>query len=258
MSKTIQKKLLLSSTLLAISALSAIPVIPVMADDKPLTIREQAPRQAYQTTNENTQKVVAEDSVMAEIATLQKEWARIKYQMPEKKAQLDAIHRLEAQAAEVALKYPDRAEPKIWEGIILSTDAGIVKGLSALGKVKKAKMLFETSLNQNPRALEGSAHTSLGSLYYQVPGWPLGFGDDKEAERHLIMALQINPNGIDSNFFYGDFLLQNGRHQEAKKYFEKAMMAPNRPDRPLADAGRRQEIKAKLADIDQKHKDNEK
>jgi Tfp pilus assembly protein PilF len=103
--------------------------------------------------------------------------------------------------------------------------------------------------------LDGSAHTSLGSLYYQVPGWPIGFGDDDEAEKHLKKAIQLNPNGIDSNFFYGDFLLQDDRYEEAKIYLSKALQAPDRPNRPLADAGRRQEIKAALAQIDQKMKD---
>ncbi|HBR68832.1 MAG TPA: hypothetical protein DEA55_05595 [Rhodospirillaceae bacterium] len=190
-----------------------------------------------------------------DIATLQGEWARIKYQVSDKDTQLNAIHKLESQAATVSAKYPANAEPKIWEGIILSTDAGIVKGMSALGKVNKAKELFEASLRQNPTALDGSAHTSLGSLYYQVPGWPVAFGDDEEAEKHLKKALQLNPYGIDPNFFYGDFLLQDNRLEEAKTYLSRALQAPDRPNRELADAGRRQEIKAALAKIDQKMKD---
>ncbi|MCC7304929.1 MAG: tetratricopeptide repeat protein [Alphaproteobacteria bacterium] len=190
-----------------------------------------------------------------DIAALQTEWAHIKYQISDKDQQLQAIHKLEAQASSVSAKYPANAEPKIWEGIILSTDAGIVKGLSALGKVEKARDLFEASIRQNPTALKGSAHTSLGSLYYQVPGWPVGFGDDDKAEKHLKSALQLNPEGIDPNFFYGDFLLQDGRLEEAKKYLNHALEAPDRPGRELADEGRRQEIKAALAKIDQNMKD---
>lgn len=192
---------------------------------------------------------VQEDPVMEQIRALQTEWAQIKYQIVGRDAQLEAVHRLEDEAAKVTQAYPDRAEPKIWEGIILSTDAGIVKGMSALGKVEKAKELLESSLRLDPRALDGSAHTSLGSLYYQVPGWPIGFGDDEEAEKHLKQALQINPNGIDPNFFYGDFLLQDDRPDEARTYLERALQAPDRPGRELADAGRRQEIKAALAKI---------
>lgn len=246
-------------TLLLSTALFALTLSPAFAEDTPWTIKERAAQPAFQTIDQaGTEEPVIEDPVMASLKPLQKEWARIKYQIPDEDSKLNAIHKLEAQAAQLSAQYPNRAETKIWEGIILSTDAGIVKGLSALGKVKKAKELFEFSLKLDPKALDGSAHTSLGSLYYQVPGWPVAFGDDDEAEKHLKMALQQNPDGIDPNFFYGDFLLQDDRASEAKKYLEHALMAPDRPDRALADAGRRQEIKAALAKIAEEGKNKKK
>lgn len=236
-------------TYLLSTALMAMAISPAIADDNPWTLKERHQQPSFQVIDQAESEPVSEAPVMARIKPLQKEWARIKYQVPDKDTQLEAIHRLEAQAAAVSAQFPNSAEAKIWEGIILSTDAGIVKGLSALGKVKKAKELFETSLKLDPNAMDGSAHTSLGSLYYQVPGWPIAFGDDDEAEKHLLLALRMNPDGIDPNFFYGDFLLEDDRPAEAKKYLEHALMAPDRPDRPLADAGRRQEIKATLAKI---------
>ena len=199
-----------------------------------------------------------QDPVMEQVAYLQNEWARIKYQMPEEDAQLTALHALEDHAAKVTATYSSRAEPKIWEAIILSTEAGIIKGMSALPKVKQAKELLEAAERIDTNALEGSAHTSLGSLYYQVPGWPVGFGDDEEAEKHLKHALQINPTGIDPNFFYGDFLLQDDRYDEAKTYLDRALQAAARPGRELADAGRRQEIKAALAKVGEKFNSKDK
>lgn len=217
--------------------------VPVVAQDYGYTQQATAPSQQQL------------DPVAEQIAFLQQDWARIKYQVAGEDAKLDAIHKLEDHAAKVSAAYPNRPELLIWQGIILSTDAGIVKGISALGKVKKAKGLFETALRIDPTALDGSAYTSLGSLYYQVPGWPIGFGDNDKAEKNLKQALSLNPNGIDSNFFYGDFLLQNGRYDEAKAYLERALQAPARPGRELADAGRRQEIKAALAQVQEKMKD---
>ena len=217
--------------------------VPVVAQDYGYTQQATAPSQQQL------------DPVAEQIAFLQQDWARIKYQVAGEDAKLDAIHKLEDHAAKVSAAYPNRPEVLIWQGIILSTDAGIVKGMSALGKVKKAKGLFETALRIDPTALDGSAYTSLGSLYYQVPGWPIGFGDNDKAEKNLKQALSLNPNGIDSNFFYGDFLLQDGRYDEAKPYLERALQAPARPGRELADAGRRQEIKAALAQVQEKMKD---
>ena len=184
----------------------------------------------------------------ADVSGLQQEWARIKYQVPDKEAKLQAIHALEETAAQTVAANPNNAEPLIWQGIILATDAGIVKGMSALGDVKQAKALFEKSLQLDPTALEGSAQASLGSLYYQVPGWPVAFGDDAKAEEHLKAAVKISPNGIDANYFYGDFLLQAKRYDEAVTYLNTALQAPARPNRQVADSGRRQEIKQALAE----------
>lgn len=226
----------LSAALIAVS-------VPAFAQDPAL---QAAPAMLEQ---------ASPDPVQQQLSTLQTEWARIKYQVVGEDAQLEAIHLLEERAAQLSATYPSRAEPKIWEGIILSTEAGIVKGISALPKVEKAKALLEESLKIDPNALDGSAYTSLGSLYYQVPGWPVAFGDDEKAESSLKQALSINPDGIDPNFFYGDFLMQDGRVSEAKIYLERALMAPERPGRELADAGRRQEIKAALAKLAEKEKD---
>ena len=53
--------------------------------------------------------------------------------------------------------------------------------------------------------------TSLGTLYYKVPGWPIGFGSDKKAREYLAKALDLNPTGIDPNYFMGEFLFDAGR-----------------------------------------------
>jgi tetratricopeptide (TPR) repeat protein len=176
---------------------------------------------------------------------LQTRWAEVNYQLPE--AQREAAFAKLAGEAEVALKAePQAPELLIWRGIILSTWAGAKGGLGALDLVKQARGQFEQALELDAKALDGSAYTSLGSLYYQVPGWPVGFGDDERAEQLLRQALSLNPDGIDPNYFYGDFLLGEKRYGEAAKVLEKALAAPPRPGREVADAGRRQEAQALL------------
>jgi Tfp pilus assembly protein PilF len=93
------------------------------------------------------------------------------------------------------------------------------------------------------------AYTSLGTLYFNVPGWPLGFGNDEKAEKLLLTALAINPDGIDSNYFYGDYLFNEDRYLEAEKFLLRAQAAPKRPSRPLADAGRQNEISTALTKV---------
>jgi Tfp pilus assembly protein PilF len=99
-------------------------------------------------------------------------------------------------------------------------------------------------------ALSGSAMTSLGVLYHKLPGWPISFGNDKKAEKLLKHALEINPDGIDPNYFYAGFLFDNGKYEQALKFAKKALDAPARADRPIADSGRKREIallEAKIA-----------
>jgi tetratricopeptide (TPR) repeat protein len=177
------------------------------------------------------------------ILEIQHEWARIHYQLP-KDRQDGAFTALEAQADALAQRFPARAEPKVWQAIVLSTHAGLNGGLGALSKVRAARDQLQAAVQLDARALDGSVYTSLGSLYYQVPGWPLSFGDDQKAEVLLQQALAINPDGIDPNYFYGDFLQRQGRSAEALVVLEKALRAPPRPGRPVADAGRRAEVQA--------------
>lgn len=180
-----------------------------------------------------------------DIMKIQHQWARANYETPESE-QEKAFEMLVAEARKLAELNPGRAEPKVWLAIVLSTDAGVTGGFGALGKVKEARRQLEAAEEINPDVLDGSVYTSLGSLYYQVPGWPIGFGDEEKAEVYLKKALSMNPDGIDPNYFYGDFQFEEGNYSEAIKYLEKAALAPPRPGRPLADKGRQAEIQKKL------------
>jgi len=188
----------------------------------------------------------ADSQTDASVHTLQHEWAMIKYKVNGKKPQLAKFQVLADKAQQLTLASPNSAELKIWQAIILSTEAGVKGGMGALSLVKKARNLLLESQKINPNALNGSAYTSLGSLYYQVPGWPIGFGNDNRAESNLKKALAINPKGIDPNYFYADFLLDQDKPAEAIAVLKIALAAPKRANRPIADAGRRVEVQQLL------------
>ncbi|WP_404344342.1 hypothetical protein [Vreelandella venusta] len=188
-------------------------------------------------------------AVAESFTELQQRWAEIKYSLPQDQ-QGQAFRQLGDHAEQLIERHPESAELHIWAGIIRSTEAGVDGGLGALALVKEAKQELETALELNPLALEGSAYTSLGALYYQVPGWPIGFGDEAKAEWHLQRALAINPEGIDSLYFWGDYLHEQGRDAEARQALENALLAPPREGRELADSGRRGEIRQLLAELE--------
>jgi len=184
----------------------------------------------------------------SDLKHLQDRWAEINYQM-EGKAKESAFDALTNEANSLVASDPASADLLIWSGIIKSTYAGAKGGIGALSLAKESKVDLEKAMEINANALQGSAYTSLGALYYSVPGWPVGFGDDDKAEELLKQALVLNPDGIDSNYFYGSFLVEQKRYAEARTYLGKAQQAPARAGRALADSGRQQEITAVLAKI---------
>lgn len=189
---------------------------------------------------------VAQGATVEEsVAELQQAWELINYKTPaaEKEKKFEA---LAARAHKVTESFTGRAEPLVWEGIILSSWGGAKGGLGALGLVKQAKALYESSIQIDGNALDGSAYNSLGVLYYKVPGWPIAFGDKTKAKDLLQKALAINPKGIDANYFFAEYLVETGEPQKAVVHLEKALQAPARPGREIADEGRRSEARMLL------------
>ncbi len=192
-------------------------------------------------------------AVGPEVVRLQQDWAEIKYKQP-KTQQEQKFASLLKIAEDYVSKAQNDPEILIWYGIVEASYAGARGGLGALGNVKNAKKSFERAIELKPTALDGSAFTSLGSLYYQVPSWPIGFGDNKKALEFLKKGLAANPEGIDPNFFFGDFLFKNGDYANAEQALKKALKAAPRPGRELADEGRRGEIESLLQKIAEKKK----
>lgn len=179
------------------------------------------------------------------VADLQQAWAHATYEVPASE-RAPALDRLGKEATDLVASHPNDPALLIWQGIILSSYAGEASGFTALGAAKRARSALQKALEIDPQALDGSAYTSLGALYYKVPGWPIGFGDDKKARSYLEQALALNPNGIDPNYFMGEFLFENGDVQTAVLHLNKALNAPGRTGREVADSGRREEIRSLL------------
>lgn len=182
------------------------------------------------------------------VRPIQDQWAQIKYQQDAKQHE-EAYRKLAEQAGKLAESHPTQAEPLIWQGIVVSSEAGAKGGLGALSLAKQAKLLFEQAIQLDASALDGSAYTSLATLYAKVPGWPLGFGNKTKADELFKKALALNPKGLDSNYFYADFLIDQGQATEAAPYLEAALKAAPRPGREIADEGRKKETEVLLKKI---------
>jgi tetratricopeptide (TPR) repeat protein len=184
----------------------------------------------------------AEEPTAFDFQGLEKRWAIAKYELTDKALRLAAVRSLHEETEALVQRHPGRAEPLIWRGIIFILEAEAHSNTTSLSALRNAKNVLEEALSRDPTALNGAAHANLGSLYYEVPGWPISFGNNRKAAEHLVAALQLDPHGREANYFYGDFLLQRGQESEALPYLEKALSVPIRSEHEHADRGRHKEV----------------
>ena len=179
----------------------------------------------------------------AQILKLAARWDHAAYEMPNKKAELAELDLVVNDADALAAKNPARAEPLLWKGMALATKADASVALRALSFAKEARKVLESAEALAPGTKrDGLLPALLGTLYANVPPAPIGFGDLERAETYLKDAVSLNPDGIDENYFYGDFLMDRRRTKEAIVVLEHGLKAQPRPGRAVGDAGRRRDI----------------
>jgi tetratricopeptide (TPR) repeat protein len=175
------------------------------------------------------------NSIKDSLENIESEWASIYYNTPNTNQSRAYSHLLDKIIA-LSEQHTDNAELIFWQAVVKATNADYQDAFTALNSIKDARKLLAKAIEINPKTMNGSAYVTLGTLYYMVPKWPIAFGDDQTAQKMLEIALQINPNGIDSNYFYGKFLLSQNKPDEAAKYFEIAVRAPARNEQFYADS----------------------
>src|SRR5580692_3264108 len=191
----------------------------------------------------------AADAAAAEVHRLQTTWEAIKFGVPEGDEQTKKMNALGEDADAVAARFPDSVEVQIWDGIITSERASMASMFSALGLATRARDILEQAYKTAPAKLDAGAPTSLGVLYYRVPGFPVGFGDKVKARQLLEQAIKLAPTGLDAWYFYGDFLYEQKEYAKSAEAFRHALSFPPHPDRPAWDKNRRLVIQERLESI---------
>lgn len=180
------------------------------------------------------------------LAAIESRWVDVRYVLKDKRERLDAAETLASSSKMLTDAYPGDAAALTWHALVILLKAEILSDLSALTSAKEAKTLLEQAEKIDSTVMNGKIHTTLAALYDEMPGWPVGFGDDKRARAHYAKALEIDPAGLDANYFFGDYLAQHGKYSQALPYLEKAVGARPRAGHERADAGRRLEAERAL------------
>jgi tetratricopeptide (TPR) repeat protein len=201
----------------------------------------------------------AQDSrFQTQMDALARSWAHLNYEVRDPRQEAADAQGLAAQAGQLAKQYPDRAEPLAWQALILLCEADARHNMRSLELAGQAKHLLERAAKIDPNAIgAGSIYANLGSLYADVPGFPISFGDSNKARAYLDKAVAASPDGVDANYFYGDFLYRQGDRAQAIQTLERALGARSRPGRELADRGRKWEASLLLAKIHHKVRDRD-
>lgn len=187
----------------------------------------------------------------ASFIELQHDWEVATFQSPVGD-RVSLFGRLAAKAEAVHAVFPGRAEPLIWQAMALSAQADALGWLGTWTRYKlgrQARDLFEIALSIDPDALDGAAYIGLGGLYCREPRWPLGLGDKAAASQLLQKALELQPEGVVSNFSYGACLATTQKNAQAAVYLRKAASADVRPGYQVADTGIKEEARQLLVQL---------
>lgn len=180
------------------------------------------------------------------IAQIGKRWDEITYHWPKEQRGAGLTELLEDIQSLRQLN-PQQPELLIWEAITLVTRAGADPGLGVLSDLERARKLLLQSIRIDPDAMDGAAYLTLACLYYKAPGWPLSFGDMEKAAKYFQSALALNPNGIESNYYYASFLSKSGDTRKALAFYQKTTSLPPNPEQPYLSLRLKEKAQEKLA-----------
>ncbi len=188
---------------------------------------------------------MADGSLEEDVLQIHRSWEHANFELSGTE-KIEGLERVAHAADRLVERWPGRAEPLLWKGITYATWAGARGGPGALGLARRARDALLAAERIDPGVMNGAIYTTLGSIYYRVPGWPIGFGDDDKAAEYFRKAMQMNPDGLNSNYFYGDFLLDQRQYRKAVEVLRRALRAQPDPEHPIADRGRRRQVEAAL------------
>ncbi len=175
------------------------------------------------------------NNLSLDLKSVEGTWAIAEYRMADQREREGALSVIAVHAATVSRKYPDSAEPLVWEGVVLSSYAEARTGLGTNRLAREALDKLLQAERIDPTALDGAVYSSLGRLYHKGPRQ---VADLELAGEYYEKALAVNPDGIEANFFYGEFLYERGDITGALAHLDIACSTAVRPAHAVVDGGR--------------------
>jgi tetratricopeptide (TPR) repeat protein len=171
-----------------------------------------------------------------EMTAIIRDYDAASYDTTGSEARAKAFERVVNRAANLAKQYPGRAEPIVWQGQSKAAQSAEER---SLGKAKDARKILEAAVAITPNAYAIEAYSTLGSMYANIPGFPISFGDKKKARECYQKALAINPSSIGANLGFANLLFKQDEYADVIKYATASLNGTPRPGREKADKAAR-------------------
>jgi tetratricopeptide (TPR) repeat protein len=178
-----------------------------------------------------------------DLTALVREFDAVQFEMPAGHDKFQAFEVLLRRADEVKRKFPGRAEPLCWEGWVLAAQSETIQDLSMLDKRAEAMSKLQAAVAIDPNVYNGAPHLSLGDLEFlgSLFPFPLTYGGKETARTHYQKALEMNPEGLETNLHFAHFLYSTKDFEGAFKHASAAANAPPMQGRIQADKVLRKE-----------------
>ena len=105
----------------------------------------------------------------------------------------------------------------------VAEDSGMVNALRMLRPMEKM-LLNVVALDEKYENAGG--HRALGRMYHKLPGFPISFGSNQKALKHLKRAHDLFPQDVITRAFYAELLYDEGKIDEARKHADFVLAAP--------------------------------
>jgi hypothetical protein len=182
------------------------------------------------------------------IRPIQDRWAEIKYRSPAKQ-QADLYNELSEKVRQISAANPNFPPALIWEGIVVSSEAGARGGLGGLSLAKDAKKVLEESLKLDEKSPQRLRLYQPRRALRQGSRLAAGLRRQEKSRGAFPQVPERQPGRDRPELLLRRVPDRPGARRRRPQLSGKSAQAAPRPGRELADQGRRQEIQALLKQI---------
>lgn len=105
----------------------------------------------------------------------------------------------------------------------MAEDSGV---LNALRMLRPMEHLLLNVVALDEKYENAGGHRALGRMYHKLPGFPISFGSNQKALKHLKRAHDLFPQDVITRAFYAELLYDEGKITEARKHADFVLAAP--------------------------------